>query len=338
MINIISSFGYKTGGRGPGKVFANLTKGLEKLGYPYVVNRDLNSTRRLWIHDSLTALYLLGESRALKVLGPNLFVLPREIPRSISLEGSLYVQPSDWAKKVWEDAGFTGCPIRVWPVGVDTDLFRPAAQKSRATRVLVYHKQRDPEELSRITRSLEILGLPFSVIKYGTYVEDEYRQVLADASLVIWHGCHESQGLALQEAMACDVPILVCDVVRLSDSWPLQQFPTALESVRVTAAPYFDDSCGIKITSLGDFGQAVDRMMDGLGQFAPREYVLKNLSLETQARAFVGLWQHWGLNLEEGLSETATGETKWRAPLLARVRVRVDRQRGSKWARKGAKS
>jgi hypothetical protein len=100
----------------------------------------------------------------------------------------------------------------------------------------------------------------------------------------------------------------------------------------VTAAPYFDDSCGIKITSLGDFRKAVGHMMDRLNQFAPREYVLKNLSLEAQARAFVGLWQHWGLNLADGLSESATGERKWRAPLLARVRVRLDRQRVSKWA------
>jgi hypothetical protein len=77
---------------------------------------------------------------------------------------------------------------------------------------------------------------------------------------------------------------------------------------------------------------AIGRMMDRLGQFAPREYVLRNLSLEAQARAFVGLWQHWGLNFEEGLSETAAGGRKWRAPLLARVRVRLDRQRGRKWA------
>lgn len=54
MINIISRqplVGDASRPTGPYKVFANLLKGLEHIGHPYVVNRRVTAAPRLWVHD-----------------------------------------------------------------------------------------------------------------------------------------------------------------------------------------------------------------------------------------------------------------------------------------------
>lgn len=325
MINLISSSGDKRAKRGPAKVFTNLVKGLDRIGYPYVINRDLNATKRLWIQDSISALYEMRRSKANKVLGPNLFVLPREIPAGITFEGALYLQPSDWAKEVWERAGFAGCPTVVWPVGIDTEVFKPLHTKKRDGHVLVYHKLRDPEQLQQIMSVLEKMRLPNKLMRYGEYDDGQYLEALQEASLVIWHGRHESQGIALEEALACDVPALVCDARRLSDARESFVFPASLDDIQVTSAPYFGPSCGLKILDLAELPEAIQSMLENQRGFSPRQFVLDHLSLEQQARAFIQLWNYWDLTFEQGLVETVQNERDWKPGLGARARLRLER-------------
>ena len=319
MINIISRSANEKKIGGPQKVYANLVKGLDKIGYPYVLNRKLNATKRLWIHDDVQALRYLHRTSAKTVVGPNLFVMPRDIPQEIGLEGVLYLHPSEWPIKQWKSAGFNTCPIHPWPVGIDTEEFRPMTGKRSSKAITVYHKERGPKELEYIVELLEKRRLKHNLVLYGNYSQDEYQEVLRSTSFIIWHGRHESQGIALQEAMACDVPVLVCDVTSV-----LQQvggryiWDEEDGRVRVIAAPYFDERCGMKITDLSHLEEAIQFMFDNLASFAPREYVLENLSLEGQARKWVSLWEHWGLSFESGLNEEVATKGKW-PPIHDRV-------------------
>src|SRR5450756_1482222 len=101
MINIISRQAACDTVTGPAKVYRNLIKGLDAIGYPYVVNRSLDSTRRLWVHDDTVALRYAARACANTVVGPNLFVLPRDIPPKTDLTGILYVHPSEWVVEAW---------------------------------------------------------------------------------------------------------------------------------------------------------------------------------------------------------------------------------------------
>ncbi len=325
MINIISNYTNHSKISGPYKVFANLVKGLDRVGYPYVINCDLNATRRLWVHDDVTALHHMHHSRAFKVVGPNLFVMPTDIPPNIDLRGVLYLQPSDWVKRLWEHVGFNACPIEAWPVGIDTEVFCPSMQRLHNQRVMLYFKERNPQDLNRILETLFEMRLSYTLVLYGHYEEREYLEALRNTSFIIWVGCHESQGIALQEALACDVPILVCDATRLSQARSTYKFDSALDDFPVTTAPYFDETCGVKITDLSDLRSSIEFMLDNLERFAPRDYVLCNLSLEKQARAFVALWENWGLTFEQGLSETVQPESMWMSPLTVRIHRKVGR-------------
>lgn len=323
MINIISTQANKRQVSGPYKVFANLMKGLDKIGYPYVVNRDMSATRRLWIHDDNTALRYMHRIKAYKVVGPNLFVMPSDVPQGIRLEGALYLHPCEWAARLWEYAGFRACPILPWAVGIDTYEFHPSNTPSIERRVMVYHKERDVQELAAILDVLHTMKEPYWLVLYGQYTEQEYKELLSKTSFIVWHGMHESQGIALQEAMACDIPILVCDVTSLAQANVNYTFAQEVFSFPVTAAPYFDDSCGKKITDLGELRTAIEEMFDCLETYHPREYVLRNLTLEGQALAFVSIWEHWGLSREDGLHERLINKRKYSIPIRNRLLNRL---------------
>ena len=318
MINLISTQAGSDTVSGPAKVYRNLVKGLDAIGYPYVVNRSLDSTRRVWVHDDVTALRYVSRARARAVVGPNLYVLPRDIPRTTDLTGVLYLHPCEWAIAVWRAAGFNACEMAAWPVGIDLDEFRPRREPGARTEVLVYHKLRRDDELDRICSSLVGAAVPHRVLRYGGYDEAGYIAALQHAGLVVWHGCHESQGIALQEALAMDVPVLVCDASRLSEEVG-GHFPLDLDRVPVTAAPYFDATCGRRTYRLDDVGVMAAEMLEQRPSFSPRKYIEANLSLEGQARRFVALWEHFGLTAEEGFLEEQRSGGRWRRPLRARA-------------------
>jgi len=78
-------------------------KGLDQIGYPYVINHDLGSTDKLWIHDDTFALAALTRVSLDThiIIGPNLYALPRHVPKSLSLEKYLHIMPSTWVVDFW---------------------------------------------------------------------------------------------------------------------------------------------------------------------------------------------------------------------------------------------
>jgi hypothetical protein len=316
VINLISSHALAVGTpSGPAKVAANLMRGLNRIHHPYVVNRNLRSTRRLWVQDDLLALRYLPNAQVRTVLGPNLAIVPQELPHGADLSKCLYVQPSSWAVERWVGCGFTACPTVVWSVGVDTDLFVPDLPQPRRLGVLVYHKNRDPQELVDILGELRDRGLRCELFVYGQYEEAVFRHAAQRCALGIWHAGHETQGLALLEALSCDLPVLVWDVTRLSDVRNPCSFDPRLDAIHVSSAPLFDERCGLKVSRPEDLSAAIDELLEGCTDMQPREYVLENLTLERGAQEFVKLWEHWpeGPGAQQEVLTRYTGP--WREPV-----------------------
>ena len=317
MINIISRAYLSKSAGGPKKVVDNLIKGLDLLGYPYIINKSLDCCGRLYIHDDACALAEAVKLPAdIKIIaGPNLYVLPRHIPREIDLSRVVYLQPSQWAKDFWTDFGFNRCPIEIWPVGIDTDDFKPGNGEKKF--VLVYFKQREREELDFIKKTLERKNTEYVVLEYGYYKESDYKKMLDGAKYIVWLGRQESQGIALEEALASGVPALVCDVNRFGQ-WRAGKKEMAMFTEKendygnVTSAHYFDETCGIKIKDLKDFDGGVDLMNARYQSFSPRGYILNNLNLKKQSRELIEFYgKHFNLNYESGLSEQACSSGDW---------------------------
>ncbi|MES2353803.1 MAG: hypothetical protein V4568_05225 [Pseudomonadota bacterium] len=332
MLNIISRSAKAKFVGGQIKVFQNLVKGLDKIGYSYVVNRRLDACEKLWIHDDVRALPLIKKlpPEIKVVVGPNLYVMPRDMPKRLDLRRATYLHPCAWAADIWKAHGFDLCPLRSWPVGIDTDMFSPVPHEDRK-QVLIYHKHRDPAELEKLKSIVNALGMKHEVIVYGAYKQEDYLRALGQSKYVIWHGRHESQGIALQEALARDIPILLWDVATFEQFWVggggCYLFTESEKRFPVTAAPYFDSSCGIKIGSIDEMVSAIGRMENEWSTFKPRDFVVKNLSLEKQARELLDFYGDWqNESAYEANSVASAGG--WRPPIGWVMEAGVRRLKG----------
>ena len=61
-----------------------------------------------------------------------------------------------------------------------------------------------------------------------------------------------------------------------------------------STAPYFDERCGVKVASPDDIPDAVQRILVERDRWAPRQFILQNLTLDRQAAALLAIWaQYW---------------------------------------------
>jgi hypothetical protein len=317
MINIISKSYYRKFQSGPKKVVDNLIKGLDKIGYPYVINKQLDACKRLWVHDDIAALRLVAAlpPEIKVVVGPNLVVMPRNLPQGFDLSRCIYLHPSNWAIRLWETHGFKNCPMHRWPVGIDTEEFHPSQKIKQYA--LIYFKQRYERELDAVLETLKKKNISYQLVVYGAYREKKYKEFLGESKYVIWLGRHDTQGIALQEALATNTPMLIWDVQKLGE-WNASEKEMSIFTPEekafepVTSAEYFDQTCGLKIKNENELDAAVNYMEQQWQTFTPQKYILENLSLEKQAREFVEIYHtYFGLTFEEGLKEGVRANGNW---------------------------
>lgn len=311
MLNIISRSIVSGLTTGPRKVAENLMKGLDELNYPYLINARLDACKRIWIHDDKKALEEVVKIKDVCVIaGPNLYVTPKEIPNHIDISNIVYIQPSPWVIEFWQEQGFDRSQIAAWPTGIDTNIFTPS--KENKSIVLIYFKNRNESELEYARKQLSSLSIDFKIIRYGRYKEEEYLESLKHTKYIIWIGSHESQGLALQEALSCNIPIIVWDTTNLIMKKSRNSF-SENNFYGATSAYYFDDRCGVIIKEKELLRDKLFMMEKEFSKFSPREYILENLSTKKQAQDFIDLYKiYFNLSFTAGLQEKQIKEGVWR--------------------------
>lgn len=292
-LNIISETYGKDQSGGPNKVIINTVKGLEGIGCPYVINRNIGHYRYNWIHDSAKGIIEASLRKIPVVIGPNIVVLPDDLwPLEPFLRGNIYLHPSPWCVDVWKKIGFNECPLFSWPAGIDTENFMLTKRSNSQNNVLIYFKRRDPKLLENTILQVRRSGYNPLVIKYGEYDENKYKELLSESLFGIWIGISESQGVALQEALASNLPLIVCDVSSLFEAKGENdyQFPEKLKDFKPTSAPFFDKRCGIIINDISKLGDSIKEMSGNIASYNPREYIIENLSLEKQAKELLSFF------------------------------------------------
>jgi hypothetical protein len=168
---------------------------------------------------------------------------------------------------------------------VDVNRFCPNAAENPTWNCIVYVKRRSSDLVRSALQVLDKRDILYRTFTYGSYNEGEYLRSLQQAKCMIVLDAHESQGFALEEAMSCNVPLLVLDATTMYDEVEGNRQSYAHlypKRLTCTSVPYWDDRCGIRIQHIDQMDAALDNMLSR--SFAPRDYVLDTLSDEVCMR------------------------------------------------------
>jgi hypothetical protein len=279
MIDILYSYNQN----GPGKVINNLKKGLDLLGIEYRENPNEVSSESKGIA-------LQWDNNILKynpeniIIGPNICTLPIDNDFVMSQKYKKIITPSEWVKKLyskWIDE----TKICIWPVGIDTDIFSSLSQREKEIDCLIYYKRRDLNDLKLAKKILREKGQSYKIIEYGHYSESEFIDLLSKSKYVFLIDNCESQGIAVQEILSTNTPIFVWDVTHWNDRG--EDF-----KVEATSIPFWSDDCGIKVCNSEIIEESLNKFLKKFDFFQPRDYILENLNLKSQAKKIIEFFEN----------------------------------------------
>lgn len=229
------------------------------------------------VYSPITPIDISKYPNIIFVFGPHFSVFPDDKINIIKGSNSIYIQPSEWAVNVWKR--FPICNnlnISSMPFGVETDKFNEIKSIYEKKNVFVYYKSRHPVELEIIQGFLKTNNIEYILFDYNKkYNENDYIHCLQNSIFGIWIGRHESQGFALEEALSCNVPLLVWDVKSMN-----QEYGYNYQDIPATCIPYWDERCGEVFYNADDLNDTFKTFISKLCSYKPREYILENLSID----------------------------------------------------------
>lgn len=211
------------------------------------------------------------------IFGPHFSVFPdnKIIKINNIYNNSIYIQPSDWASEVWKNMNVEKfIPIKTFCFPVNTLKFKEGNNKR--DKVIVYFKRRKPEQLQFIEDYLKNIKIEYKVFDYvKRYKEEEYLSYLQVCKYGIIIGRHESQGFAIEEALSCNLPLLVWNTKYMSE-----EVGYNYKDIPCTTIPYWDNRCGEYFYEKEEFEKTFNSFINKLDIYEPRKYIEENLSVE----------------------------------------------------------
>ena len=213
------------------------------------------------------------------IFGPHFHVFPDDRLIPIKGNNSVFIQPSDWVSKFWSDNKkynvVNDLNIQTLPFGVDTVKFDKYKDISERNKIFIYFKNRDPNDLNFIKNFLNSKNIECKIFGYNDrYAEEDYLKYLKESLYGIWVGAHESQGFAFQEALSCDVPLLVWNIKSMN-----QEYGSNYEDIPAKTNSYWDDRCGEEFFDTLELEPIYNKFINNLANYKPREFILENLSI-----------------------------------------------------------
>lgn len=279
------------------KVFLNLAAGLREIGAPYVVNPPW---RKIGPGQSVG---VIGRDRACLVgydlpnpilAGVALMTHPTEWP-TLCEEYPVrkYVQHCDWAIDLYRPY-FGADRCDTWAVGIDTTLWAPSDPSQKTIDFLLYdkvrweHERYQNELIDPVIAALDEAGCSYEVIRYGSYRPEDYAGALQRCRSLLFLCEHESQGIAYQEAMSAGLPVLAWDPGQWLDPG---RFHWGTPHVPASSVPFFDARCGERFVDAATFPETLRQFNEKRtgGHYAPRDYMLENLTLAKSAEHYLRL-------------------------------------------------
>ncbi len=273
--------------RGPQAVFDSLANGLKGLNIDFKINPNLTSPAALAcvLSGISTLKWAIGQKLAGKIktiiAGPNIVVSPNDARAILkSSEIDKIIVPSRWVKDFYvSQAPELASKIHIWAAGVELPEDWKSEVGGRKSEIdfLIFNKVKDQNLKNQIKTFLEQDVYRVADVKYGQYNQQQYFNLLERSKNLIYLSESESQGLAMFEAWAYNIPTLVWD--RGYMEYGKHRFSGD------TASPYLSAQTGIRFTDFKDFKDVLPKFLNA--SFFPRQWVEKNASNKLAAEKYL---------------------------------------------------
>jgi hypothetical protein len=222
------------------------------------------------------------------LLGPSLYDHPLLAPNLMhDPRFKKYLVLAQWMYDMFRPVYGDAC-VR-WHAGIDCGEWPDSSSSKKDIDFLIYDKIRwNHEELeARLLRPvrdvLHSRQYRTELIRYKHHDGISYRRLLERSRAMVFLCEHETQGLAYQEAMASNVPILAWDNGYWLD--PLWK-RVSRTMIPASSVPFFSEGCGERFAGTEQFEAALDRFVGRWSSFAPRTYVIENISMRESAESY----------------------------------------------------
>lgn len=259
---------------GPQKVIDNLVEGLNKKRIKFSFNSKVYKKKINLVMDDVYLLEELIDKKSQGLLetliaGPNISVLPSDHDNLLSDPNiDKILVPSKWVKDKY-------ClvnrklqnKIHIWFSG--TDLHKKRLKKKNRLFILLYLKTQNIDLVNKISDYLEKNNFKYKIIEYGKYNHCNYIKLLENASYCIFVSSTESQGLAILESWAMNVPTFILK----DEKWTSNKL-----SFRSSSAPYLSNDTGLFFYNFNQLRKLIDSWPFIKNNFKPRQWVSNNMS------------------------------------------------------------
>jgi len=279
-------------------VLKNLLLGLKRSGQHYSLNKKPGYNDKVHVISGVNtlkwAIQQKKEGRISELIaGPNICITPRD-HKSILTDKNInkVLVASPWTETFFAKiAPEIRDRLYVWPAGTECNI----ETNSQRRIVLLYKKQVDEKLFDDISQYLETNGHVYETIVYGTYNLSDYHKKLSESRILIYLQESESQGLALQEAWAYNVPTLVWNK-KLDFNWNKDGYvidPKEGLKIQIkSSAPYLTKESGEFFENFDEFKKKFPRFISRTKDFTPAKYCRENLSIEKSTEIYIGIINH----------------------------------------------
>jgi hypothetical protein len=222
------------------------------------------------------------------LLGPALYDHPSLAPRLMEdARFRTYLVTSQWTYDMFHPVYGDAC-VR-WHAGIDTEEWPDTRSHEKDIDFLIYDKIRwDHDKLARelldpVRTAIERRGFRTETVRYKFHDHHSYRRLLRRSRALVFLCEHETQGMAYQEALASNVPVLAWDNGYWLD--PLWR-RVSDRMIPASSVPFFSAECGERFTDLAQFEATLSTFLERLPSLRPRQYVIENLSLDRSAEIY----------------------------------------------------
>ncbi len=185
---------------------------------------------------------------------------------------------SEWVKKLYESKTEEKYWDKIvsWPSGVEIKQEDENVHTHKSKCLCYFKRLSINQELLMI---LNKYNIEYTVVEYSKYTLEEYYRILKEVDFVIFYQDYiETQGLAITEAWAKNVPTLI----KYSEN----------EYGGITA-PYMTDKTGLYFKGLTDLEKIIKKYAenpdDFLNKFSPYKYVEEEMSDEITVQNLIKL-------------------------------------------------